>query len=174
MKTTWFMLTMIGKDKPGMVAAISGALAEHGVTLGETSMLRLGGNFTVMMMVSGSADEQALRESLAPILESQGMCLHIDPIEGGLHKHVIPNVHVTVSGADRPGIVSQVTAVLAEMGINILDLESDVAGTEDKPIYIMQISAVTTLDIEAIEAALSSVRETDVSVNVSAIETYIG
>ena len=51
MKATWFMLTMIGKDKPGMVAAISGALADHGVTLGETSMLRLGGNFTVMMMV---------------------------------------------------------------------------------------------------------------------------
>jgi len=64
--------------------------------------------------------------------------------------------------------------VLAEMGINILDLESDVAGTEDKPIYIMQISAVSTLDIEAIEAVLSSVRESDVSVSVSAIETYIG
>jgi glycine cleavage system transcriptional repressor len=127
-----------------------------------------------LMMLSGAEDERSLRDSLAPILESQGMCLHVDPIEGGLHKHVIPNVHVTVSGADRPGIVSQVTAVLAELGLNILDLESDVAGAEDKPIYIMQITAVSTLDIESIESALSAVRESGVSVSVSAIETYIG
>jgi len=64
--------------------------------------------------------------------------------------------------------------VLAELGLNILDLESDVAGTEDKPIYIMQITAVSTLDIESIESALSAVRESGVSVSVSAIETYIG
>jgi glycine cleavage system transcriptional repressor len=60
------------------------------------------------------------------------------------------------------------------LGLNILDLESDVAGTEDKPIYIMQITAVSTLDIESIESALSAVRESGVSVSVSAIETYIG
>jgi glycine cleavage system transcriptional repressor len=64
--------------------------------------------------------------------------------------------------------------VLAELGLNILDLESDVAGTEHKPIYIMQITAVSTLDIESIESALSAVRESGVSVSVSAIETYIG
>jgi hypothetical protein len=33
------------------------ALFELGLNLGETSMLRLGGNFTIMMMVSGAVDE---------------------------------------------------------------------------------------------------------------------
>jgi glycine cleavage system transcriptional repressor len=110
----WNMLTLIGEDKPGIVAAITQALFDQGLNLGETSMLRLGGNFTVMMMVNGGDDEQVLRERLKPVIEGQGMCLHIDPIEARLHQHLLPNVQVTVSGADRAGIVAQVTAALAE------------------------------------------------------------
>ena len=53
MSDTWRMLTLIGRDTPGIVADVTSALADSGVSLGETSMLRLGGNFTVMMMVSG-------------------------------------------------------------------------------------------------------------------------
>src|SRR5210317_1534783 len=137
MTTQWHMLTLIGEDKPGIVAAVTRALFEFGLNLGETSMLRLGGNFTVMMMVSGEHSEAELRDRLKPVIEAQGMCLNIDPIEAHLHEHLVPNIQVTVTGADRAGIVAQVTSALAEAGFNILDLESDVAGTADKPVYIM-------------------------------------
>ena len=170
----WNMLTLIGEDKPGIVAAITQALFDQGLNLGETSMLRLGGNFTVMMMVNGGEDEQVLRERLKPVIEGQGMCLHIDPIEARLHQHLLPNVQVTVSGADRAGIVAQVTAALAESGFNILDLESDVAGTADQPVYIMQISGVVDVPVEAVDAAMAPVRSQGVDINVTAIETYIG
>ncbi len=170
----WNMLTLIGEDKPGIVAAITQALFDQGLNLGETSMLRLGGNFTVMMMVNGGDDEQVLRERLKPVIEAQGMCLHIDPIEARLHQHLLPNVQVTVSGADRAGIVAQVTAALAESGFNILDLESDVAGTADQPVYIMQISGVVDVPVESIDAAMAPVRGQGVDINVTAIETYIG
>jgi glycine cleavage system transcriptional repressor len=170
----WNMLTLIGEDKPGIVAAITQALFDQGLNLGETSMLRLGGNFTVMMMVNGGDDEQVLRERLKPVIEGQGMCLHIDPIEARLHQHLLPNVQVTVSGADRAGIVAQVTAALAESGFNILDLESDVAGTADQPVYIMQISGVVDVPVEAVDAAMAPVRSQGVDINVTAIETYIG
>ena len=81
---------------------------------------------------------------------------------------------MTVSGADRAGIVAQVTAALAAAGLNILDLESDVAGTADKPVYIMQIAGIAEQPIEAIEAALQPLREQGVDVNVNSVETYIG
>ena len=174
MKTNWYMLTLIGEDKPGIVAAVSKALFEFGLNLGETSMLRLGGNFTVMMMVSGEHPETELRERLKPVIEAQGMCLNIDPIEARLHEHLVPNIQVTVTGADRAGIVAQVTAALADQGFNILDLESDVAGTADKPVYIMQITGIAGVAVEAIERALEPLREDGVDVNVCAIETYIG
>jgi glycine cleavage system transcriptional repressor len=170
----WYMLTLIGKDRPGIVARVTRALFEFGLNLGETSMLRLGGNFTVMMMVSGEHSEAELRDRLKPVIEAQGMCLNIDPIEAHLHEHLVPNIQVTVTGADRAGIVAQVTSALAEAGFNILDLESDVAGTADKPVYIMQIAGVADVAVEVIERALVPLREDGVDVNVSAIETYIG
>jgi glycine cleavage system transcriptional repressor len=174
MSNHWYMLTLIGEDKPGIVAAITQALFEQGLNLGETSMLRLGGNFTVMMMVNGVAGEDVLREQLKPVIEAQGMCLHIDPIQAHLHEHLLPNIQVTVTGADRAGIVAQVTAALASAGLNILDLESDVAGTASRPVYIMQIAGIADRPVEAIEAALQPLRAQGVDVNVNAIETYIG
>lgn len=174
MTTHWYMLTLIGEDKPGIVAAITRALFDFGLNLGETSMLRLGGNFTVMMMVSGDHGEAELRERLKPVIEAQGMRLHIDPIRAHLHEHMLPNIQVTVSGADRAGIVAQVTEALVASGFNILDLESDVAGTAAKPVYIMQIAGVADAPVESIERALEPLRQEGVDVNVSAIETYIG
>lgn len=170
----WYMLTLIGEDKPGIVAAITKALFDLGFNLGETSMLRLGGNFTIMMMVSGSHEEAYLHDQLRPVIEAQGMRLHIDPIQAHLHEHLLPNIQVTVSGADRAGIVAQVTGALAEVGFNILDLESDVAGTAAKPVYIMQIAGVADVAVESVERALEPLRRNGVDVNVNAIDTYIG
>lgn len=174
MSENWYMLTLIGADKPGIVAAVTQGLFKLGLNLGETSMLRLGGNFTIMMMVSGIHEEQALRDQLKPVIDAQGMRLHVDPIQAQLHEHVVPNIQVTVSGADRAGIVAQVTAALAACGFNILDLESDVAGTADEPVYIMQIAGVADVSVEAVETALDPLRKDGVDVNVGAIETYIG
>ena len=47
----WYMLTLVGKDRPGIVAEVSQTLFEAGGNLGEASMARLGGNFTVMLML---------------------------------------------------------------------------------------------------------------------------
>lgn len=174
MSDNWYMLTLIGADKPGIVATVTQGLFKLGLNLGETSMLRLGGNFTIMMMVSGIHEEQLLRDELKPVIDALGMRLHIDPIQAQLHEHVVPNIQVTVSGADRAGIVAQVTAALAACGFNILDLESNVAGTTDEPVYIMQIAGVAETSVESIETALDPLRKDGVDVNVSAVETYIG
>ena len=174
MSDNWYMLTLIGEDKPGIVAAVTQSLFELGLNLGETSMLRLGGNFTIMMMVSGIEQEETVREQLTSVIKGLGMSLHIDPIRAHLHQHVPPNIQVTVTGADRAGIVAQVTAALAATGFNILDLESDVAGTTEEPVYIMQIAGVADVSVESIETALDALRREGVDVNVSAVETYIG
>lgn len=174
MSDNWYMLTLIGADKPGIVAAVTEGLFKLGLNLGETSMLRLGGNFTIMMMVSGIREEQALKDQLEPVIEALHMRLHVDPIRARLHEHVVPNLQVTVCGADRAGIVAQVTAALAACGFNILDLESDVAGTSDEPVYIMQIAGIAEASVESVETALDPLRKDGVDVNVSAVETYIG
>ncbi len=172
--SNWYMLTLTGEDRPGIVARVTQALFERDMILGEASMLRLGGNFTIMMMVRGELDVPALEQALEAVTRSLGLSLHIDPMRGGLHQHVPPNLMVRVSGADRAGIVARVTGVLAEAGFNILDLESDVAGTAEQPVYIMQIAGVAKVPLEVLEQAVSGLREEGIEVNISPVEMLVG
>ena len=165
----WKMLTLVGEDQPGIVGRVTNALYQGGWNLGEASMIRLGGNFTIMMMVTGTGTVEPV---LQPVADELGLHLHVDDIAGSLHQHLVPNIQVRVAGADRAGIVAQVTAVLAEQGCNILELESDVAGSSEKPVYIMHIQGYSDHPLETLEVALDNLG--DIDVNVSSIETLIG
>lgn len=172
--SNWYMLTLVGKDRPGIVATVATALYEAGSNLGETSMLLLGDNFTIMMMVQSDAGEAGLRRVLEPVAQSLNLVLHIDAIEARLHQRPVPDVCILVHGADKAGIVAKVTAKTAEAGLNILDLESVVGGTEARPIYILQIEGVATRGVEAIEQALQPVRAEGIKIDVRPIDTLIG
>lgn len=170
----WQMLTLVGEDQPGIVARVTDVLYRGGFNLGETSMIRLGGNFTIMMMVGGSDTAEPLMPLLEPVARQLGLQIHLDPIHGVLHQHRMPNYQVRVNGADRAGIVARVTGALAECGFNILELDSDVVGSERQPVYIMTIQGYTEATLEALETALEPLKAQDIDVHVSPIETLIG
>ena len=169
----WHMLTVVGSDQPGIVAKLTEALYRGGCNLGEASMARLGGNFSVMLMVEG-ADAAVLEQLVRPVTDALGLRLHLDPIHGELHQHVEPNVQVTVYGADRPGIVAQATAALAAAGFNILDLNTDVGGTAGQPIYIMLIDGYAAEGVAVVERAIAPLRAGGIEVRVTALDTLIG
>lgn len=170
----WYMLTVVGNDRPGIVAAVTQALFEHDCHLGEASMMRLGGNFSIMLMVQFDGEADRLVEILRPVAGAMGLRLHVDPIEGHLHQHREPDVRITVFGADRAGIVAQVTGALAEAGLDILDLDSDVAGTDAEPIYVMQIEGVSRDGAEQLQQALDARLGGELDLRVEPIETLIG
>lgn len=68
--------------------------------------------------------------------------------------------------------MAQVAGALLNVGFNILELESDVAGSSDKPVYIMNIEGYTDAALEQVENAVSTLGDIDVAV--SPIETLIG
>jgi glycine cleavage system transcriptional repressor len=171
----WFMLTLVGKDRPGIVAQVTAALFEGQCNLGEASMVRLGGNFTIMLMVQSDGTTADLERLVQPISNSLKLKHHVDEIEGELLHHLTPDAQITLYGADRAGIVAEVTGHLAEQGFNILNLESDVGGTADQPIYIMTIEGVASQGIEPLETTLSSLaREKGLEIHVESIDTIIG
>ena len=174
MSSKWYMLTVVGRDRPGIVGHLSSALYEGGCNLGEASMMRLGGNFTIMLMVEFAGTTKALGDLCGPVADSLGLHYHVDRIEGHLHRHLEPDVRITVYGADRAGIVARVTGALAQAGLHILDLESDVAGTDVKPIYVMHIEGHAAEGIDALRSALELVAEEGVDVQLSPVETMIG
>jgi glycine cleavage system transcriptional repressor len=168
------MLTLVGQDRPGIVAAITAALYQAGANLGEATMMRLGGNFSIMMMARFDGVIDELIQVVQPAAERLALRVHVDPIEGALHQHLVPDLRVTVSGADRTGIVAQVTGALAESGFNILDLDSDVAGAPDKPIYVMCIEGQALEGEAAVQAALDTLADQGIDVHLHPIDTLIG
>ena len=170
----WKMLTLVGKDQPGIVAKITSALYDVGAQLGEASMMRLGGNFTIMLMVNSQKTIEELNQAIQQVADSMHLSASFQEIEAHLHQHEISDSRITIYGADRPGIVAQATTHLLDAGYNIMDLESDVAGTEDEPIYIIHIEGIAAQGQEALEKAIAQIREDGVNVDMTPIDIMIG
>ena len=174
MTSQWFMLTVVGRDQPGIVAKITDALFIAGCNFGEASMSRLGGNFTIMLMVQYQGSLRQLEDSIKPAAQELGLHCHFDSIDGHLHEHREPNVRISVYGADRTGIVAHITGTLAKAGLDIYDLETDVAGSEQKPVYIMHIEGHANQGIEALKNALTASASNDITTHLEEIDTVIG
>src|SRR3569623_3291786 len=144
----WYMLTVVGKDRPGIVSQGTAALYRGGCNLGEAAMMRRGGNFTIMLVVQHAGDADDLRRLLAPVIAPLDLHLHLDDIEGHLHEHLLPDVRISEIGADQPGIVASVTSALSEAGLHILNLESGVGGTAAKHLYVKHIEGPARAGIE--------------------------
>ena len=169
MKPNWVMLTIIGRDSSGIVADISKALFESNCNLGETSMVRLGGNFTIMMMVQSEKSVDAIQQLISPVANQRGLNIHVDAIDANLHRHKEPDVILRVHGADRAGIIAQVTAAMADKGLNILDLMSDVGGTDEAPFYMMTINGQAEQGVEALEKVAEALSNEGIDVHVDSI-----
>jgi len=170
----WKMLTLVGQDKPGIVARITTALFDIGAKLGEASRRRLGGNFTIMLMLKSDHSIEQLNQCIEPVTSDMNLTSTFQAIEARLHQHEVPDSRITVYGADRPGMVAKATTHLLDAGFNIMDLESDVAGTEARPIYIMHIEGIAANGTDALEKAIEQIKMDGVNVDMTPIDVMIG
>ena len=132
-------------------------------------MMRLGGNFAIMLRV-GHQPATDLKTLLVPVVDGMKLHLHLDEDVPASPHHVEPDVHISVYGADRTGIVAQVTDLLANAGLNIIDLETAVAGSAEKPIYIMSIEGHAQQGIEALQHAIADLAD-DIEISLTEIDT---
>lgn len=166
------VLTLVGADQAGIVAAVTDALYKQGCSLAQASMMRLGANFAIMLRVSHD-EKKDLQNILSEICKNMSLHLHIDEDVNTDVLRPDPDVQVTVYGADRNGIVAQVTSALAVAGLNIIDLETDLGGTKDKPIYIMTLEGLATKGVDSLRNALNALNS-DIEVNLDEINTLRG
>lgn len=164
----WSLLTLVGADQAGIVAAVTRVLADADCKLGETSMMRMGGNFSMMLRVQH--DGLDLSALLKDVCENLKLHLHVDDDVEGVSANLEPDVNITVYGADRSGIVAEVAGVLASAGLNIIDLETAVAGTKDKPIYIMTIEGQASQGVDALNEATKTISD-GIELNIIPIQT---
>jgi glycine cleavage system regulatory protein len=128
MKRLSLVMTLLGRDRPGLVEAIASVVAEHGGNWEESRMSHLAGQFAGILRVEVDADQAEPLVGALRSLSREGLelVIHRDsaaaPGKGG---HA---VHVDLIGQDRPGIVQQISRVIARAGFNVEELSSECGG----------------------------------------------
>jgi glycine cleavage system transcriptional repressor len=155
-----FALSAIGRDRPGIVAGVSGALLQHGANIEDSRMAILGGHFAMVLIVAlpPGTEPSALEASLAEPARALDLTVSVRPVadvragQGAGSPFV-----VSVYGADHPGIVSRVSGVLADARVNISDLATHVV-EGDPPVYVMvlEVTLPEGADPAAVEGALTA------------------
>jgi glycine cleavage system transcriptional repressor len=125
---TLLAVTVLGHDRPGIIADVTGVLAELGGNLEDSSMTLLRGHFAWTLVVRTDADEATVAARLA-FLTERGLVVSVLPLpEESPAQRVGGSYLLSVHGGDRPGIVSAVTRVVADAGGNVTDLTTRLAG----------------------------------------------
>jgi glycine cleavage system transcriptional repressor len=137
-----FTLSVFGVDRPGIVAAVTRLLADAGCNLEDSAMTILRGHFAMMLVVTGGAGATAagLERAITPAAEALSLDVSVRALDDQVtHADQLGEPWVVVVyGADQPGLVARVSAVLAERQVNITDLRTRVIGEPD-PVYAMYL-----------------------------------
>ncbi|MFF5174054.1 glycine cleavage system protein R [Micromonospora sp. NPDC000089] len=122
-------ITVIGPDRPGIVADVAEVLARVGANLTDSTMTRLRGHFAMTLICVGPAAAE-VEAALAPLAAEGQLLATVRAVtpDGEAAPPGEPYV-MAVHGADRLGIVAAVTRVLAEAGGNVTDLSTRLAGS---------------------------------------------
>jgi glycine cleavage system transcriptional repressor len=158
-------LSAIGRDRPGIVAAVSEVLLDNDGNVEDSTMAILRGHFTMMLIVSvpDEVEPGRLRARLDEVRERLGLeALTLSEIQDvGPAPEPIPSHILSVYGVDHPGILHAVSSGLAEQGVNITDLTTRVIeGEEGAPVYAMmlEVAVPAQTDVGSLERALARVR----------------
>ena len=144
-------ISAIGADRPGIVAALTRVLYDHGANLEDTSMTILRGHFAMTLIVAADGDglEEALRAALPDLI------LTVREVPEEHEQAVARPFVVSVYGADHPGILTRVAAVLAERSVNITDLTTRLV--DDLYAMVLDVDLPAAADEAEVADALHAV-----------------
>jgi glycine cleavage system transcriptional repressor len=147
MSIAYAVVRAIGSDRVGVVDDITTVVEQAGCNIEESKMSVLGGEFAVMMLVSGTGEAV---EALGSHSYAEGPLadFSVDVVRTGralVLKTGVPYVIESVS-LDSPGIVHAVTALLAREKINIEELETGVGSAPFTGSKIFRMRICITVD----------------------------
>ena len=134
-----FMLSLVGLDQPSIVAKLSAGLCKSGCNLGDSTMGRLGNYFTIMMMVEYEGSKDSLDNIISSVCAPLNLDSHLVQIQDGSSQNFEPDVRISLFAEDRMGVVEDVTVSLADAGLNILHLESNLSEKNEAGTYYIHL-----------------------------------
>lgn len=124
---TLLVMTVIGRDRPGLVESIADLVAAQGGNWLESKMSRLGGHFAGILRVEVATEKEQVLIGQLKELSSRGLTV---VVHSELSKKELPPGRVRVLeivGQDRPGIVREISHALVAYGVNVEELQTECA-----------------------------------------------
>lgn len=125
--TTSLVVTVMGPDRPGIVNALSERAQRFGANWALSRMANLAGEFAGMVQFDVPRDNAAALTEALRALESTGLKVAVARRDGSETPAGFRGMTLELIGTDRVGIVSGLTKLLAERGISIERLHTEIA-----------------------------------------------
>ena len=158
------VLTVLGDDRPGLVQAVSAPVEEAGGSWQRSQLTRLAGKFAGVVLVSVPEDRVADVERAWAALADHGLEVRSEPAYASAAAETSEprgTMSLHLLGDDRPGIVAEISAVLADHGVGIDEIETDVREAPMAGGMLFEVDTSLSLpegaDIDGLVAALEDV-----------------
>lgn len=139
---TLLVISALGDDRPGIVNDLSAAVLEYGCNIADSRMSVLGGEFALILLVSGNWDAIAKLEQALPLLgEKFGLVVTFKRTEPRKSDRPLIPYEIEVVSMDHPGIVHDIADFLSSRGINIetMDTETYSAAHTGTPMFSLNL-----------------------------------
>jgi len=154
------ILTVVGSDRPGLTKALADAVHDVGGNWLESHLARLGGRYVGSVLVDLPDGAMPALEAAARRIDAEGLSVTVlaaveqAPLDGTA-------LRLELVGQDRPGIVREVTTVLAGLGVNIEDFTTSVETGAQSGLPLFRATArllvPTAMSIDSVGAALEGI-----------------
>ena len=158
---TKVVISVLGTDRPGIVATVAGILLENGCNIEDVSQTTLQTEFTGIFIASVPAKlkPEHLLKGLQTGVKPFGLHVLVKPLETP-GRPPVPSASdpfvVTTVGPDRLGLVAGITEVMARFGGNITNLRAAFRGGDDpkRNTMIYEVDLPGDIDHKAFREAL--------------------
>lgn len=153
------VMTVLGKDRPGIVRALSEIVAHHGGSWQESRLVRLAGQFAGVVRVDGQAENLAALHAELKSNKIPELSLHT-VLEDAQETMALDTLRVEVTGNDRPGIIRELAAAIATTGGNVEELHTELESAPMSGHSLFRahcrIAVSSGVDVGAILAAIEN------------------
>ena len=164
------ILSVIGPDKPGIVSNISEIIKNHSGNIDTSRMIRLENFFTIMVLIS--IDDKNLKNLETDLNKDTNYKITINETNNNL-KSIVDNEEETIihlDGIDNEGLVYKITNALAELNINIEELETNITNAPMSGATLFSLIAKishTELNYEVLSEKMNTLSdELDVNIKI--------
>jgi glycine cleavage system transcriptional repressor len=166
---SWYALSAIGRDRPGIVADLAELIYECDCNLEDSSMTILGSEFAVLLLLSsaGPDAEQRLSSGCKRLEWEKRLTVFFRPLDGEPGSYATRarahRYNLQAIGVDRAGIVARIARCVADHGVTIAEMttQSRPEPESGTPIYTMRMALAVPerVDAAALDRRLQAIAE---------------